>query len=565
MVSTHILGISCYYHDAAACLIRDGKIIAAMEEEKFTRIKHDNNFPINSITHCLKKAGINAKNLDFIGFYEKPVIKFERVIQTFTECYPSGFWMFYKQMPSWINEKLRIKSIIKNRLKYNKDVLFIDHHTSHASSAFFVSPFKKATIITIDGVGEWITTSIKKGIHNNIFPLQELHFPHSLGLLYSTITSYLGFNVNNDEYKVMGLAAQGKPKYHAKFRKIINIKNDGSFKMDMKYFDYSIKTQMWAKELENLMGKPRKPYTEITKRHENIAATLQKITEEIYFKIANHAYELTKFKNLCIAGGVGLNSVANGKLYDETPFEKIFVQPAATDAGGAIGTAYFIWNQILKRSRKFKMYNAYLGPEFNQKEIKIFLDNNKIKYKKLSKKELPETVAKLLSKNKIIGWFQGKTEWGPRALGNRSILANPINPDMKNIINSKIKHREDFRPFAGSVLKEDANHYFKIPENNHNSPFMNFVFKVLPNKEKFIPSITHTDKTCRIQTVSKNQNAMYYSLIKKFKKLTGIPIILNTSFNLKDEPIVCTPQDALNDFYKVPMDCLIMGSYLIEK
>jgi len=561
----YILGISCYYHDAAACLIKDGIIIAAAEEERFTRVKHDNSFPINAINYCMKQAGISANKISYIGFYEKPIVKFERIIQTFTECYPFGFWLFYKTIPSWVNEKLRIKSIIKKKLNFKKEVLFIDHHSSHAASAFFVSPFKKAAILTVDGVGEWVTGSIKIGENNRIFALKEIHFPDSLGLLYSTITAFLGFKVNNDEYKVMGLAAYGTPKYEKEFRKLVKINSNGSFCMDMKYFDYRNKTRMWSDEFEKLFGNPRKPDSAIEKIHEDIAATLQKITEKVYFKMANHAYKLTKFENLCIAGGVGLNSVANGKLFQKTPFKRIFVQPAATDAGGAIGVAYFIWHHILNENRNFEMDSAYYGPQFTNDEIFRFLRKNKIKYKKLSRKELLHTAAQAITEDKIVGWFQGRMEVGPRALGNRSILANPINPEMKDIVNNKIKHREDFRPFAGSVMIEKVNDFFAVPEIKHNSPFMTFVFDVKDEKRKLIPAITHLDGTCRIQTISKKQNPLYYDLIKEFERLTGVPIILNTSFNLKGEPIVCTPLEAYNDFIKTPMDYLILGNYLISK
>jgi carbamoyltransferase len=561
----YILGISCYYHDAAACLIKNGRIVAAAEEERFTRVKHDNAFPINAIKYCLKEAKISANKLSYVGFYEKPIVKFERIMQTFTECYPSGFWLFYKTVPSWVNEKLRIKSIIKRKLHFKNEVLFVDHHSSHAASAFFVSPFIKAAILTVDGVGEWVTASIKTGENNRISNLKEIHFPDSLGLLYSTITAFLGFKVNNDEYKVMGLAAYGTTKYEKEFRKLVKINSDGSFHIDMKYFDYRNKTRMWSDEFEKLFGNPRKHDSPIEKRHEDIAATLQKITEEIYFKMTNHVYKLTRFENLCIAGGVGLNSVANGKLFQKTPFKRIFVQPAATDAGGAIGAAYFIWHHILNENRNFEMNHAYYGPQFSNDEIFGFLRKNKIKYKKLSRKELLKTVAKAITEDKIVGWFQGRMEVGPRALGNRSILANPINPKMKDIVNNKIKHREDFRPFAGSILIEKVNDFFAVPDVKHNSPFMTFVFDVKDEKRKLIPAITHLDGSCRIQTISRKENSLYYDLIKEFERQTGVPVILNTSFNLKGEPIVCTPEEAYNDFIKTPMDCLVLGSYFVIK
>jgi carbamoyltransferase len=560
----YILGISCYYHDAAACLLKNGKIVAAAEEERFTKVKHDNSFPINAIEYCLKAAGIAAKDLRCIAFYEKPLVKFERILQTFVETYPAGYISFWKMVPTWVNEKLRIRSIIKKKVNYKGDVLFVDHHTSHAASAFFVSPFKEAAIMTVDGVGEWVTASLKIGKDNKILPLKEIHFPSSLGLLYSTITAYLGFKVNDDEYKVMGLASYGKPKYYKKFRKLIDIKDDGSFELNMKYFDYRTKSRMWSKELEKLFGHPRKPNEKITKRHADIASTLQKITEEVYFKMANHLYEITKLKNLCIAGGVGLNCIANGKLFDKTPFKHVFVQPQAGDGGGALGAAYFVWHQLHNQKRNFEMEHAYYGPEFSNEYIKDLLEKNRVEYEFLNDKELVEQIAKALAKNKVVGWFRGRMEWGPRALGNRSILANPKPKWMKDRVN-EIKRREPFRPFAGSVLQQHVHEYFEVPEKFHNSPFMLFAFRVKAGKRKNIEAITHVDGTCRIQTVSKKQNPIYYDLINAFKEITGIPVILNTSFNLKGEPIVCKPEEAYADFEKTNMNYLVLGNYVIEK
>lgn len=562
----YILGISGFYHDSGACMLKDGQIVAAAEEERFTRIKHDNSFPFNAINYCLNQAKITVGKVSYVSFYEKPFLKFDRILQTFVETYPSSFKFFYDALPSWLGEKLRIKSIIKNKLGFHGQVYFPDHHSSHAASAFFVSPFRKAAILTVDGVGEWVTASIKLGEGNKIANLKEINFPDSLGLLYSTVTAFLGFKVNSDEYKVMGLAPYGNAKkYDNKFRKLIDIKDDGSFKLNMKYFDYRSKERMWSNAFEKLFGKPRKPGTEIISRHEDIAVSLQKITEEVYIKMAKHAHELTKADGLCIAGGVGLNSVANGKLYDKTEFKKIFVQPAASDAGGSLGAAFFIWHQLLNKSRSYDMGDAYFGPSFSSKEIKKFLDQNRIKYKELASEELVKTTARLIAEDKIVGWFQGRMEWGPRALGNRSILANPTNPDMKDIVNQKIKHREDFRPFAGSILVEDVHEYFEVPEEKHDSPFMIFVFRVKEDKKKIIPSITHVDGTCRIQTVSREQNQLYYDLIKEFKKLIDVPVVLNTSFNLKGEPIVCRPEEAYNDFVKTPMDYLVLENFLVSK
>ncbi len=558
----YILGISGFYHDSAACLIKDGEIVAAIEEERLNRIKHYNGFPFKAIEQCLKKEKISIKQVDYVGFYEKPFLKFDRILQTFTETFPLSFLFFYSAIPSWLNEKLRIKSIIKNKVGFKKDVIFVDHHTSHAASAFFVSPFKEAAILTVDGIGEWKSTGLYVGRDNKITSLKEINFPDSLGLFYSTLTAFLGFKINDDEYKVMALASYGKPKYYKKFRKMIDIKPDGSFKLDMKYFSYRAKQKMWSKEMEKLLGSSRQPNEEITTRHQDIASSLQKITEEVMIKMANHLHEITKMDNLCIAGGVGLNSVCNGKLRKETPFKRIFVQPAATDAGGALGVAYFIYNQILGHRRNFVMENSYFGLSFSNKEIEQFLKKNRIKYEILSKRNLVKQVALLIAEDKIIGWFQGRMEWGPRALGNRSIIVNPTNPKMKDILNKKVKHREPFRPFAASVLEEKTKEYFDM---TYEEPFMITVFKVKNNKKKLIPAVTHVDGTCRLQTVNRNQNPIYYNLIKEFEKISSIPLILNTSFNIKGEPIVCTPQDAYNTFNKTYMDYLILNNFIISK
>ncbi len=565
MFVMYILGISCYYHDSAACLIKDGKILAAAEEERFSRKKHDNDFPSKAIKFCLNSQNITGNNLDHVIFYEKPIVRFDRILQTFVESFPHSFLYFYDTIPSWLNKKFRIKSTIRKEVGFKKDILFVDHHTSHAASTFFCSPFDEAAILTVDGVGEWATASLSRGKGNKIFRLKDLNFPNSLGLFYATLTAFLGFKVNNDEYKVMGLASYGKPTYMKKFGRLLKIFPDGSIELNLKYFNFEQGRQMWSKEMEKLLGQPRKLDDKINQRHQNIAATLQKITEDVYFKMANHLYELTKSKNLCVAGGVALNSVANGKLFDKTPFKNIFVQPASGDSGGAMGAALYAWHQIQNKKRKFPLQHAYWGPQFSQKEILKFLHKNKIKYKKLSRKQLLKIVAKSINEDKIVGWFQNAMEWGPRALGNRSILANPINPKMRDIVNDKIKHREDFRPFAGTVLQEDVNKYFEVPEKNHRSPFMLFVFKVKPEARKLIPAITHVDKTCRIQTISREQNPLYYDLIKEFKKITGVSVVLNTSFNLKGEPIVCTPEEAYNNFIKTPMDYLVLGNFLISK
>jgi len=559
----YILGIDCFYHDAAACLLKDGKIVAAAEEERFTRRKHDINFPINAIKFCLRQANITVDDLEFVTFYEKPLIKFERILNSNIEMFPFSFPVFYKAMPSWLNEKLKLKSIIRKKMKYNGEVLFVDHHLAHAASCFLISPFKKSAILTIDGVGEWATTSLGFGEGNNITLFEQIKFPHSIGLLYSAVTEYLGFKVNNDEYKVMGLAALGEPTYYDDFKKIIHINEDGSYSLDMSYFIYHYKLSMVSKKFIKQFGPKRIPESDLEKRHIDIAATLQKITEDAMFKMLNHLYEQTKCKNLCMAGGVALNCVVNGKIRKHTPFKEIFIQPAASDAGAGMGSAFFIYNTVLDRKREFTMENAYLGPGFSRDHIKNFLTKNKINFTEFKDdSELLRKTAKLIFDNKIIGFFQGRMEWGPRALGNRSILANPCNPQMKDILNDKVKHREDFRPFAPVTTIEDFKKYF---ESDHGDTFMLFVYPIKKDKQRTIPSVTHVDGTGRIQTVSREQNKRYYQVIKEFEKLSGVPVLINTSFNIRGEPIVCTPEDAYRCMMGTGIDYLVMENFLIGR
>jgi len=449
-------------------------------------------------------------------------------------------------------------------LGYKGKILFIPHHEAHASSCFFVSPFKKAAIFTVDGAGEWKTTGLYLGVNNEITPLEEITFPTSLGLLYSTFTAFLGFKVNEDEYKVMGLAAYGKPKYYKTFLELLDFQDNGGFSLNMKYFGFREKFQMWNKQTENLFGEPRKPEEKVTKRHADIAASLQKITEEIYLKALNRLYGLTKISNLCIAGGVGLNAIANGKIYSETPFKKVFIQGPAGDNGASLGSAFFVWNFLLKKKRNFVQNHLYLGKEYSNQDIENFLKKMHSDYQYLNDQELLEKVAELLKKNEVGGWFRGRMEFGPRALGARSILANPKPRWMKDRVN-EIKRREMFRPFAGSVLQEKVHEYFEVPEKNHYSPFMIFAFKVKDDKVKDIKAITHEDQTCRIQTINKRDNSIYYDVVKKFYTETGIPVILNTSFNLRGEPIVNKPEEAFDDFLKTNMDFLVLENYLIKK
>ncbi|MEM2121954.1 MAG: carbamoyltransferase [Candidatus Woesearchaeota archaeon] len=562
----YVLGISCWYHDSAAALLKDGQIIAAALEERFTRKKHDNSFPKNAINFCLEHEGLKKEQVDYIVFYEKPLKKFERILDMIVQSFPRSYMQFYTSVPVWINERLKLRRILK-KMGFKSKVFFVDHHLSHAGAAFLCSPYKTAAIITIDGVGEYSTTRISLGKENKIIPIKEIQFPHSIGLLYSTITSFLGFEVNEGEFKVMGLAPYGKPTYYEKLKKIIDIKEDGSFKLNMKYFAYTYSEIMFSKEFIKLFGKPRKPGTEITERDKDLAASLQKILEEVLIKISKHAKEITGEENLCMAGGVALNSVANGVLLKEKIFENIFVQPASTDAGSAIGAALYFYNCYLNKQRVYIMRIDYLGPEYNNDQIIKYLQeyNEKINYELLDNKKLLKKTAKLLAENKIIGWFQGRMEFGPRALGNRSILANPNKKEMKDILNERVKHRESFRPFAPTVLEEYANDYFEINNKNKKWPFMLFVFSVRKNKQKIIPAVTHVDGTARIQTVSKEENPLYYDLIKEFYKITKIPVVLNTSFNVRGEPIVMSPKDALETFLKTGIDYLVIGNYFISK
>jgi carbamoyltransferase len=559
----NVLGISCFYHDAASCLIRDGKIIAAAEEERFTRKKHDIDFPINAIKYCLDEGKITVNDIDYIGFYEKPFLKFERLLMQHLDKWPLSFNAFQKSMPSWLGEKLNFRKQVQKKLGYNGEVLFVDHHLSHAASSYLVSPFKEAAILTTDGVGEWSTTTCGFGKGNNITLTKEIRFPHSLGLLYSTITAYLGFSVNNSEYKVMGLAAYGKPNYYDEFLKMIKINDDGSYSLDLSYFVYHYKLTMPSKKLEKLLGPCRKKEGEMEQRHKDIAASLQKVTEEVLFKMLGNLHNETKMRNLCMAGGVALNSVANGKIKDNTAFRNIFIQPAAGDSGGSLGVAAYISSSYLGKDRP-KFSTPYLGPGFDTDSIKSFLDENKIKYSAADgEADLAKKAAKLIFSNNVVGWFQGRMEWGPRALGNRSILSNACNPNMQHILNEKVKHREKFRPFAPVILEEHVKEYFDI--NKDSEPYMLFVYPIKKNKQKIIPAVTHADGTGRLQTISKEQNPRYYNVIREFQKLSGVPVLINTSFNIRGEPIVCTPKDAYRCMMGTAIDYLIMDKFIISR
>lgn len=560
----YILGISAFYHDSAAALIKDGVVIAAAEEERFSRVKHSFQFPFEAIEFCLKEAGITIDDVTYVAYYEKTLLRFERVLDMFIKAYPFTFRPFVKGIPEWITEKIKVEQKIRKKLKFRKKILYIPHHLSHASAAYYASGFENAAILTIDGIGEYQTTAMWSGKNNKMIPLKHINFPDSIGLLYSTFTAFLGFRVNEDEYKVMGLAAYGKPIYKNEINKLIEVKSDGSFKLDLSYFKFREEFRMWSNKFEKSFGKPRKHPQKVTQKHMDIAASIQLVTEEIYFKLFNHLFSLTKERNLCIGGGVALNALANGKVFENTPFKNVYVVGPAGDGGNAMGAALFSYFHILgNKKARVQMNNLYLGTHYSNNEVETVLKKSSLKYKKiLSEKELVTKAATLLANGKVIGWFWGRMEYGPRALGARSILANPEKRGMKDKVN-KIKIRELFRPFAGSILKEHLHTYFEAPKT-YFSPFMVFCFVVKKEARKKMAAIVHEDFTCRVHTVTK-KDGRYYDLLQEFYKLTGNAIILNTSFNLKGEPIVESPQQAVDDFLKTSLDCLIIENYLVTK
>ena len=584
----NILGISAFYHDSAACIVKDGEIIAAAQEERFTRKKHDAAFPKEAIEYCLREAGIHTADLDYVGFYDKPFVKFERILETYLSIAPRGLSQFLSAMPLWLKEKLWTRSNIRNNLEYYGPVLFSEHHESHAASAFYPSPFKDAAILTMDGVGEWATSSLSVGHGNKIELIKELRFPHSLGLLYSAFTYYLGFKVNSGEYKVMGLAPYGKPEYTKKILDhLIDLKEDGSFRMNQDYFDYLGGLTMTNKKFEALFGAPaRKPETKLAQKEMDVAASLQEVTEEIMLRMSKYIRKLTGIKNLCLAGGVALNCVGNGKILKEKVFDKLWIQPAAGDAGGALGVAMCIWHQVLGNKRQVKegdaMNGAYLGPRFTEGSLRKFLEDGGIAYKRLDDAELMRTVARHIKDGKVVGWFQGRMEFGPRALGGRSIIGDARSPQMQSVMNLKIKFRESFRPFAPSVLGEKVSEWFDV---NAESPYMLLVAPVREDKRidmseeqrklfgidllnvsrSQIPAITHVDYSARIQTVHKETNPRYYDLIKEFDRATGCPVIINTSFNVRGEPIVCRPEEAYLCFMRTEMDTLVLENFVLDK
>lgn len=590
----YILGISCFFHDSAAAIIKDGNLIAAAEEERFSRIKHDFEYPHKAIEFCLQMAGINPGDLDYVVFFEKPFVKFERLLLSTMQSFPRSSGLFREAMITWMGDKLWIKNLLIKKFGINTDnILFSEHHISHAASSFLCSPFQDAAIITVDGVGEWDTATLGIGKDNQIRILKEIKFPHSLGLLYSAFTAFLGFEVNEGEYKVMGMAPFGDPKYKDKVYKLIKINSDGSFELDMSYFSFHYSTyKTFNNKFTKLFGEPRstdlhffteksgfpsyfgvKPsnYSELCRSNQyyaDIAASIQAVTEEAVINLANAAHRLTGSSKLCMAGGVALNSVANWKILNQTPFDEIYIHPAAGDGGGAVGAALYGYHSILGKPRNFIMEHAYWGQEYGDEEIHKFLNSNGISYDKVDQDTvMRERVVDYILRDKVVGWFQGRFEWGPRALGNRSILANPMSKDMKDIVNVKIKFREPFRPFAPSVPVEHANEYFEINgrENQYPSRFMLYVTDVKEDKKHVLPAITHVDGTGRLQTVYKNTNPGYHDLITKFGQSTGVPVLLNTSFNLKGEPIVNTPAEAFNSFYKSGMDYLVLGNFIVDK
>ena len=589
MTFLNILGISAFYHDSAACLIRDGEIVAAAQEERFTRKKHDFSFPKHAIDFCLKKGGVKASELDCVAFYDKPFLKFERILETYLAYAPHGIASFLQALPLWIKQKLWMKDYIQTELGFKGKIIFPEHHESHAASAFFPSPFQEAAFLTMDGVGEWATTSYGVGKGNKVDILAEIKFPHSLGLLYSAFTYYTGFKVNSGEYKVMGLAPYGKPVYKDLILKeLIDLKEDGSFKLNMKYFDYCAGLRMTNSHFHKLFGAPpRKPESRVTQREMDLARSIQEVTEEVMLRITRHVHKVTGQKNLCLAGGVALNCVGNGRILREGPFEHIWIQPASGDAGGALGAAYFGWHQYLEKPRTANgktdsMRGSFLGPEFSDLEIEAFLSKHKIPFVRLDDTELPEKIADLIAQEKVIGWFQGAMEFGPRALGGRSIIGDPRSPKMQEQMNLKIKFRESFRPFAPSIPFEKVSEYFEMTAE---SPYMLLVapvqkkwrremsesekklegIELLNVKRSEIPAVTHVDYSARVQTITEVQNPRFYKLLKKFDEWHGCPVMINTSFNVRGEPIVCTPEDAFRCFMRTHMDYLILGNFLLAK
>ncbi len=585
----YILGISAYYHDSAVCLLKDGEIVFAAQEERFTRKKHDHSFPINAIKHCLKDTNVLASDLGYVAFYDKPFIKFNRILETYLTFSPYGIKSFLKAIPLWMRQKLWIPDLIKKEIGYQGKILFPEHHESHAASAFFPSPFDRAAFLTIDGVGEWATSSFGRGEDNHVEIFSELQFPHSLGLLYSAFTYFTGFRVNSGEYKIMGLAPYGEPKYVQKiYDHLIDLKEDGSFKMNQDYFDYCAGLTMTNGRFDNLFdGPPRKPETKVTQREMDLARSVQEVTEEIMMRMARHVKKVTGEKYLCLAGGVALNCVANGKILRSGIFDDIWIQPAAGDAGGALGAAYIVYhhylkNKLIKNTGKDLQKGSYLGPSYSNEKIRHFLTSQKLPFEYKETEELLDTAVRLMEEEKVLGWFQGRMEFGPRALGNRSIIGDARSPKMQKKMNLKIKFRESFRPFAPTVIAEKVGEWFEL---DRESPYMLLVADVKKEKQRTmtdeekrlwgidklnvmrseIPAVTHVDYSARIQSVNREDNPIYHALIHRFYEKTGCPVIVNTSFNVRGEPIVESPLDAYKCFMRTEMDALVMGNFILYK
>jgi len=591
----YILGLSGYYHDSAACLLKDGDIVAAAQEERFTRRRHDASFPRRSIEFCLQQESIGINDLSAVVFYDKPILTFDRLIETYLSFAPKGLSSFLAAMPAWLKEKIFLKSILRKELQsllpgkteLKPELLFSQHHQSHAASAFYPSPFSSAAVLCMDGVGEWATTSAWHGKSNTLDPLWEIRFPHSLGLLYSAFTYYTGFKVNSGEYKVMGLAPYGEPKYVKQiYEHLIDVKEDGTFRLNMSYFDYCTGLRMTNEKFDKIFGgQPRKPESQLTQKEMDLARSIQVVTEEIVLKLAHKLCKETGEKNLCLAGGVALNCVSNGRLLKEGPFENIWIQPAAGDAGGALGCALSVWHEYYKQPRipqaSDSMKGSFLGPQYQMSEIKQYLEEQQIPFHIYEKEEaLLETIVEQLDSEKVIGWFQGPMEFGPRSLGGRSIIGDARSSKMQSVMNLKIKHRESFRPFAPSIIREKVSDFFELDSD---SPYMLLVAPVkttrqipmdnqklwgidlLNQKRSDIPAVTHVDYSARVQTVTENSNPRYYKLLKKFGEKTGYPILVNTSFNVRGEPIVCSPEDAYRCFMRTEMDVLVLENYVLLK
>lgn len=581
----NILGISAFYHDSAACLVSDGQIVAAAQEERFTRRKHDESFPENAVQYCLRFGGITPQDVDHVVFYDKPLLTFERLLETYIDNAPRGFRSFIRAMPVWLTDKLWTRETLARRTGFEGDILFTEHHQSHAASAFFPSPFERAAILTMDGVGEWATSSYGVGRGHEIDLIAEMRFPHSIGLLYSAFTYFAGFKVNSGEYKLMGLAPYGEPKYvDIILSELVDLKKDGSLRLNMRYFDFATGLRMTNARFAALFGGPeRQPESAITEREMDLARSVQEVTEMAMLRMANHVHQETGERDLCLAGGVALNCVGNGRILRETPFENIWIQPAAGDAGGAVGAALSVWYEYLANRRAVKgsdaMSGAYLGPGFSSDEIRLELDRLGAVYLEVGDDELIDVAARYLAEQKIVGWFQGRMEFGPRALGNRSILGDPHDAEMQSRMNLKIKYRESFRPFAPAVTLESCPEYFEL---DRDSPYMLLVAPIARRQRiaadenvsgldklkvvrSRLPAITHVDHSARIQTVTRESNARFFDLITRFGEITGDAVLINTSFNVRGEPIVATPEDAYRCFMRTGMDHLVIGNFVLDK